>query len=189
MISTSAECYEQNKVGPLFVGGITEVSQGNNIWAERWMVELNQLHEGLRGWMVASSRNSKFQAPGGTARPEWWAGVGMEQKVRAERWTGIWPSEPWWGVWPSVTKSHWSVLVSHRLYLCFERLFSLSGGESIVWVCVCVCVCVFCFAFSLWFIAGYWIQFPVLFSRTLVFIHSLYNSLHRLIPNSQSIPP
>ena len=148
MISTSAECYEQNKVGPLFVGGITEVSQGNNIWAERWMVELNQLHEGLRGWMVASSRNSKFQAPGGTARPEWWAGVGMEQKVRAERWTGIWPSEPWWGVWPSVTKSHGSVLVSHRLYLCFERLFSLSGGESIVWVCVCVCVCVcvlFCF--------------------------------------------
>lgn len=41
MISTSAECYEQNKVGPLFVGGIREVSQGNNIWAELRMVELN----------------------------------------------------------------------------------------------------------------------------------------------------
>ena len=29
----------------------------------------------------------------------------------------------------------------------------------------------------------------MLYSRTLLFIHSLYNSLHLLIPNSQSIPP
>ena len=32
-------------------------------------------------------------------------------------------------------------------------------------------------------------QFPVLYSRTLLFTHSIYNSLHLLIPNSQSIPP
>ena len=31
-------------------------------------------------------------------------------------------------------------------------------------------------------------QFPVLHSRTLLFIHYLYNSLHLLIPNSQSSP-
>ena len=31
-------------------------------------------------------------------------------------------------------------------------------------------------------------QFPVLYSRTLVFIHPMYNSQHLLIPNSQSIP-
>ena len=31
-------------------------------------------------------------------------------------------------------------------------------------------------------------QFPVLFSRTLVFIHPMFNSLHLLIPDSQSIP-
>ena len=32
-------------------------------------------------------------------------------------------------------------------------------------------------------------SFPVIYSRTLLFIHSIYNSLHLLIPNSQSIPP
>ena len=33
-----------------------------------------------------------------------------------------------------------------------------------------------------------YIQFPVLYSRISLFIHSKYNSLHLLIPNSQSIP-
>ena len=33
-----------------------------------------------------------------------------------------------------------------------------------------------------------WIEFPVLFSRTLLLIHSTCNCLHLLIPNSQSIP-
>ena len=32
------------------------------------------------------------------------------------------------------------------------------------------------------------IQFPVLYSRTLLFIHSIYTSLHLRIPNSQSNP-
>ena len=107
------------------------------------MVELNQLQEGLRGGMVLSSRNSRFQASGGTARPEWWVGGGVGKRVRAERWTGIWLCEPGWGVWPSVTISYWSVLVGHRLDLCFERLFSLFERLfSIVCVCVCMCVCV-----------------------------------------------
>ena len=43
--------------------------------------------------------------------------------------------------------------------------------------------------FPLWLTLGYRIQFPVLYSRTLLFIHSIYNSLHLLTPNSQSIPP
>ena len=47
----------------------------------------------------------------------------------------------------------------------------------------------FSYSFPLWFITGYWIQFPVLYSRTLLFIHSVYNSLHLLMSNSQSIPP
>ena len=29
----------------------------------------------------------------------------------------------------------------------------------------------------LWFITGYWISFPVLYSKTLLFIHSIYKSL------------
>ena len=32
----------------------------------------------------------------------------------------------------------------------------------------------------------YWVEFPVLYSRTLLCIYSIYNSLHLLIPNSQS---
>ena len=36
--------------------------------------------------------------------------------------------------------------------------------------------------FSIWFTMEYWIYFPVLYSRTLFFIHSTYNSLHLLIP-------
>ena len=47
----------------------------------------------------------------------------------------------------------------------------------------------FSYSFPLWFITGYWIQFPVLYSRTLLFTHPIYNSLHLLITNSQSFPP
>ena len=47
----------------------------------------------------------------------------------------------------------------------------------------------FSYSFPLWFITGYWIWFPVLYSRTLSLSHPLCNSLHLLIPNSQSIPP
>ena len=36
----------------------------------------------------------------------------------------------------------------------------------------------FSYLFSLWFITGDWIWFPVLYSRTLLSIHSKCNSLH-----------
>ena len=48
---------------------------------------------------------------------------------------------------------------------------------------------IFLHSFQLWFITGYWIQFPVLYSRILLFIHPIYHSLHLLIPNSHSIQP
>ena len=35
---------------------------------------------------------------------------------------------------------------------------------------------------------AYLVQFPVLYARILVFIHSAYNSLHLRIPNSESFP-
>ena len=44
-------------------------------------------------------------------------------------------------------------------------------------------------SFLLWFITWYWRHFPMLSSRTLLFIGSVYTSLHLLIPNSLSIPP
>ena len=39
-----------------------------------------------------------------------------------------------------------------------------------------------------WSITRHWMQFPELNSRNLLFIHYKCNSLHLLIPNSQSIP-
>ena len=47
----------------------------------------------------------------------------------------------------------------------------------------------FSYSFPLWFITAYWILFLVLYRRTLLFIHPTYNSLHLLIPGSQSFPP
>ena len=44
------------------------------------------------------------------------------------------------------------------------------------------------YSLPLWFIIGYWIQLPVLCSRTWLFIHSVYKSLHLLIPTSCSFP-
>ena len=46
----------------------------------------------------------------------------------------------------------------------------------------------FSYSFPLWFITVYWIQFPVLYNRTLLLIHPICNSLHVLIPNSYSFP-
>ena len=45
----------------------------------------------------------------------------------------------------------------------------------------------FLYSFPLWLITGYWIQFPVLCSRTLLFIHPIYNGLHLPTPNSQTV--
>ena len=47
----------------------------------------------------------------------------------------------------------------------------------------------FSYSFPLWIVTECWIQFPVLYSRTLLLILSVYNRLHLLIPNSQSFSP
>ena len=46
----------------------------------------------------------------------------------------------------------------------------------------------FLYSFPLRFITGYWIQFPELYNRTLLFMHSINTSLYQLTPNSHSIP-
>ena len=43
--------------------------------------------------------------------------------------------------------------------------------------------------FPLWFTLGGWRQFPVLYSRTLLFTHSKRDGLHLPSPNSQCSPP
>ena len=60
--------------------------------------------------------------------------------------------------------------------------------RALIVICYFLNVTLKFFAFSLWFFIGYWIYFPVLSRRTLLFIHSTYNSLHLLAPNSQFIP-
>ena len=68
--------------------------------------------------------------------------------------------------------------------------FFLFFNWSIVALQYCACLCctekwlsyihihlLFQYSFPLWFIPGDWIQFPVLYSRTLAFIHSPCNSL------------
>ena len=45
------------------------------------------------------------------------------------------------------------------------------------------------YSFPLWFIIGCRIWFPVLYGRTLLFIYSIFNSLHLLTPTFHSIPP
>ena len=42
------------------------------------------------------------------------------------------------------------------------------------------------YSFSLWFITRYLIKSPVLYSRTLLFIYPMYNSLHLLVSFSQT---
>ena len=73
----------------------------------------------------------------------------------------------------------------------FKILYQFLLYSKVIWLFY-IYVCVYTFflySFPLWFISGYWILFPVLYSRTLMFIHSICNSLHLLTPNSPSIPP
>ena len=45
---------------------------------------------------------------------------------------------------------------------------------------MCTHIYSFSYSFPLWFITGYWTSFPVFYSRTLLFIHPVYDSLHLL---------
>ena len=49
-------------------------------------------------------------------------------------------------------------------------------------------ICSFSYSLPLWFITGYWVQFPELYSGNLLFIHPTCNSFHLLILNSQPLP-
>ena len=50
-------------------------------------------------------------------------------------------------------------------------------------------MCYFSDSLPLWLITGYGTQFSVLYSRTFLFIHSIYTRLHLWTPNSQSLLP
>ena len=73
---------------------------------------------------------------------------------------------------------YWSIVeLQHFVnYCCAAKWLSFSHIHS------------FSFSPPLWFIIGYWIQFPVPSSRTLLLTLSIYNSLHLLTPNSYPYP-
>ena len=83
-------------------------------------------------------------------------------------------------------------------FVIFVFLFYLSlvGLQCCVNFCcatkwfsyACVDIFIFSYSFPLWFVKGYWIYFPVLYSRPLLFFCSVYNSLHLPMPSFQSIP-
>ena len=73
---------------------------------------------------------------------------------------------------------HWSLVELQCFvnYCCAAKWLSYSHIHS------------FSYSPPLWFIIGYWIQFPVPSRRTLLLTVSIYNSLHLLTPNSYSYP-
>ena len=113
-----------------------------------------------------------------------------------------WFFKKWWPGPASSNCYHWlsatNLLLLYSLFDPFHLfIFKNLFYWSIVYLqCVNFCctakwvihIYAFSYSFPLWFLTGYWIQVPVLYSRTLLFIHPIHNSLHLLTPNSQSIP-
>ena len=59
-----------------------------------------------------------------------------------------------------------------------------------IYIYIHIYVHYFLYYFPLWFFSDHLKpQFPVFYSRTLLLTHSMWNSLHLLKSNSQSIPP
>ena len=79
------------------------------------------------------------------------------------------------------------------MYSLFTMLCQFQLYSKVIQLYTHIYICVytpsFLYSFPLQFITGYWIAFPVLFSRTLVFIHPGCNSLHLLIPDPPSLLP
>ena len=89
------------------------------------------------------------------------------------------PPFPLW--WLSYTYIH--TYIHTQLYMYIHTY-------SVIHIYMYICIYIYSFShfLPLWFITGYWMQSPVLFSRTL-FIHSTCNSLYLLVTNFQSFPP
>ena len=95
-------------------------------------------------------------------------------------WRRKWQPTPVFLPWES--QGRWS-LVGSRLWGCTEsRLKWLSS------MCIYICVCVHIYAFSDYFplkiIIRYWVELPVLYSKSLLVIYFIYSRKYILISNS-----
>ena len=81
------------------------------------------------------------------------------------------------------------------LFLSFKLCWHIIDSQCCVNLCYTVKrfsythIYSYSYSFPLRFITGYWIYFPVLCSRILLFIRLTYTGLHVLTPGSQSFPP
>ena len=80
--------------------------------------------------------------------------------------------------------THLKILSKHSWF----TILLISSLQHSDWVFIYVYIS-FSYSFSLWLVAGFWLYFPVLYSRILLFILYIYNHLPLLIPNPSSFPP
>ena len=81
------------------------------------------------------------------------------------------------------------LLTDHGQKELMDKTYRIQGvTELYMYIYIYICIS-FSYSFSLWLVTGFWIYFPVLYSRILLSILYLYNNLPLLIPNSNSFPP
>ena len=95
-----------------------------------------------------------------------------------------------------MTFFYWSVV---DLQCCINLCYAAKWLHAYMYICIYVYrhisiyiyiyIYSFSYYFPLWFIIGYWIEFTVLYSRTLLFVHPVCNNLYLLIPKPQDFPP
>ena len=84
----------------------------------------------------------------------------------------------------SLTQHFWNDKIFFILlkYSWFTVLiFAIQQTDSVIHVYIHTHI--FSYSFPLWFITWSWMQLLMLYSRILLFIHSIHNSLQLLIPN------
>ena len=72
------------------------------------------------------------------------------------------------------------------MFSWFGMLCSFLLCNKVIWLYIYT---FFLYCFPWWLMTGFWIEFPGLYSRTLLFMHSICASLYLLIPNSQFFLP
>ena len=65
--------------------------------------------------------------------------------------------------------------------LVHSVVISVGQSDSVIYICNINII--YSFSDFFLFVARYWIWFPVLYSRTLLFIYFTYSSVYLLIPN------
>ena len=119
---------------------------------------------GWDGWMASLTRWMWVWV---NSRSWWWTGrPGMLQFMGSQRVGYHW-----------VTELNWTELTHFNHLMTYFNLITSVKLCNLFFVVLCFLLI---YAFPLWFITGCWIQFPMLYCRTLLFILPTYKHLHLL---------